>query len=144
MAKLRGDGGWRARLVAAALLAALAACEQTPAKGDYHSREADLAIQELTLDFVRQVGTLCRQHTALRRGNFDLLAATPTTLLFSRTLDGDELVVAANRCAEAQTVAIPKPLSGTSRTELLSQTEVTFEGDNKEVSLPPFGLAIYQ
>ncbi len=102
------------------------------------------AQQQLTLDFVRLVGTVRREHGALRRGEFDLLAATPTTLLFRRTLGNEELVVAANRGSIAQTVEIPKPLSGTSRTELLTQTKVSIEGNQTEVSLPPFGLAIYQ
>lgn len=102
------------------------------------------AQQQKTLDQVRLLGTLRRQHAPLRRGTFEVLAATTTTLVFRRALDDDELVVAANRSNLEQKVAIPKPAAGTTRTELLTQTDVTVVGDVTEVTIPPFGLAIYQ
>ena len=120
-----------------------------PGAGDPDNRrmmpfENLTANQQETLAFVRLIGTLRREHATLRRGAFNLLSATPTTLVFGRTLAGHELVVAANRSANEQLVALPQSDTGTSRTELITQTEVMVEGTETQVKIPPFGLAIYE
>jgi neopullulanase len=100
--------------------------------------------QQQTLDFVRLVGTIRRTNAPFRRGDFTLLSATPNTLVFRRKLGNEELLVAANRSASEEQVEIPKPSSGTTLIDLLTQTEVTVQGDFVQLTIPPFGLAIYQ
>ncbi len=102
------------------------------------------AHQQETLDFVRLIGTVRRGQVALRRGDFSLLEATQNTLVFQRKLGNDVLTVAANRSALEQQVIVPGPTSGETLIELITTKEITVPADTVQLTIPPFGLAIYQ
>jgi glycosidase len=102
------------------------------------------AHQAGTLDFLRKAGKLRRDLTPLRRGDFDILLATPDHFVFTRSYGGQTVLVAANRASGPAALQVPVPVpDGSVLEDLLSGTEASVSGGKASLSISGRGIAVF-
>lgn len=99
------------------------------------------ADQQSTIEHIGKLATVRAEHPALRTGSTSVLSSDADTLLLSRSLGGDTVLVAINRGDTAATLSGSAGASGP-WTDALTGTAAGGSGASVSVSLPPRSSAV--
>lgn len=97
-----------------------------------------------TLNEVRKIVNLRKEHTALRFGDFYTLQADENIYAYTRSDMNERLLVMINKSSEMQSVKLELPLYFTKTNEVQDLTSGKVSSSNESINIAPMSYKIYK